>query len=484
MEKLLELHHLLKRQLKRCGINDVKFPTLEQWQNFLDTLNRTYNENDQERYLLERSMEISSKEALDLNDKLEHAQQIAHLGYWFYDKKNDIVTFSKEMYHIIGASTTDFIPSYKNLLQCVSVDDRILLNSLIEQSFNTGKNYEMEVKIKTLINEVRWCFFAGNPHLPEEENQPIRYLSGIIMDITTRKEAEAELHKLNKQLISAARRAGMSEVATAVLHNIGNILNSVNISVGLMQKYLNELDFNSLISAYKMILDNKHHLDSFLSHDEKGKLLPVFIQEEQAFLISHLAETNNELQRLIENIQHIKTIVTMQSTLSGAPGLLEDILIQDLIFPAIDLNKDVFKKHNIEFKTTILSNAMIQTDKNKVLQILVNLLQNAKDSVALNKISHKHVTLHCNIIDEFLEIKVSDNGIGIPAENLKRMFTFGFTTKLKGHGFGLHSSALLAKELGGKLQAYSKGLGYGAEFILQLPLMSDISRRKSHVQAL
>ena len=72
-----------------------------------------------------------------------------------------------------------------------------------------------------------------------------------------------------------------------------------------------------------------------------------------------------------------------------------------------------------------------------------------------------------------VKISVMDNGVGIPCENLTRIFRFGFTTRKNGHGFGLHSGALAAHELGGALRAHSDGLGQGATFTLELPLSQN-----------
>lgn len=80
------------------------------------------------------------------------------------------------------------------------------------------------------------------------------------------------------------------------------------------------------------------------------------------------------------------------------------------------------------------------------------------------------MTIRVSRQDETARITVSDNGVGIAVENLTRIFAHGFTTKKNGHGFGLHSSALAAKELGGSLRASSEGPDRGATFILELPL--------------
>jgi signal transduction histidine kinase len=109
-----------------------------------------------------------------------------------------------------------------------------------------------------------------------------------------------------------------------------------------------------------------------------------------------------------------------------------------------------------------------------VLQILVNLIHNAKYALDASGRADRQLTVRVGLAREnWLEVKVADNGIGIPAENLTRIFSLGFTTRKGGHGFGLHSGANAAKEMGGTLQAQSDGAGKGAQFTLELPLANE-----------
>ena len=73
---------------------------------------------------------------------------------------------------------------------------------------------------------------------------------------------------------------------------------------------------------------------------------------------------------------------------------------------------------------------------------------------------------------ERVRIAIIDNGVGIAPENMAKLFRHGFTTREAGHGFGLHSGALTARELGGSLTARSDGPGCGAAFVLELPLVA------------
>jgi signal transduction histidine kinase len=108
-------------------------------------------------------------------------------------------------------------------------------------------------------------------------------------------------------------------------------------------------------------------------------------------------------------------------------------------------------------------------EKHKVLQILVNLVQNPKQACYESGQPEKHLILRVTNGEDRVRIAVIDNGVGIPAENLTRIFNHGFTPRKGGHGFGLHSGALAAKEMGGSLRVAGEGRGKGATFTLELP---------------
>ena len=109
-------------------------------------------------------------------------------------------------------------------------------------------------------------------------------------------------------------------------------------------------------------------------------------------------------------------------------------------------------------------------DRARILQVLVNLISNAK--FAMGDLASGELTLRVEMAGEArLRFAVQDQGEGIPPDNLTRMFAHGFTTRKGGHGFGLHGSALAAREMGGTLTAASDGPGRGATFTLEVPVM-------------
>lgn len=475
-------HPLLLRQLKRIGLTEEKAPTVEEWQKILERINRTYQEGDQERYLNEIAIEVSSRETSELNKKFEYAQKIAELGYWYYDRDNGQIIWSKEMYSLFGCDPTKSIPSHEEIMMMFENDSRFLLENLMHNAITAGESFELEAKLKTLPNHpYQWLYLAVEPY-KSSTDKTCHTLSGVAINITRRKESEAEMHMLNQQLISSAHRAGMAEIATSVLHNIGNVLNSVNISAGLLYKYMQDLDLSSMAKVINLIEDNLQNLQRYFTEDPKGKMIPHYLSEVKQILADTETKIDNEFQRLNDNIIHIKDIVAMQNTLSGVSKLIEKVTIISLINAALSLNEESFTKNRIKIINQCEYQPELMTDKNKIMQILINLLQNAKDALINgdpNK--EKQITIATQAIsNDKIAIKVTDTGHGISPENISRLFSFGFTTKEKGHGFGLHSSALLAKELGGELTAESKGINCGATFTIILPLSNELSRREAH----
>lgn len=160
----------------------------------------------------------------------------------------------------------------------------------------------------------------------------------------------------------------------------------------------------------------------------------------------------------------------MQQNYARTSGILEPIQVADLVEDAARMNTGAMARHNVKVVREFKEIAPILTEKHKVLQILVNLIRNAKYACDDSGRDDKQVTLRITNGDGRIKISVIDNGVGIPPENLTRIFNHGFTTKKDGHGFGLHSGALAAKELGGALMAFSEGTGRGATFTLELPV--------------
>lgn len=280
--------------------------------------------------------------------------------------------------------------------------------------------------------------------------------------------------ELNSQLLSIARRAGMADLATSILHNIGNVLNSVNVSLDMIKENTNQPYIHDLTTVSTILKDHQANLAHFLTEDIKGKMVPDYLMALIRKINHHYENITKEVRCLREQINHIADVVAMQETMSGISGVVEKILLSEAIETAITMCKASLDKKDINVRLEIKDPVFITTDKAKLLQILINLIQNANDALSGQQATSKDKWIRFIVeeqpLNQGVTITVQDNGIGIKEEHRDQIFSFGFTTKPFGHGFGLHASALAAKELGGSLQMKSQGRGYGAEFILTLPL--------------
>jgi len=332
--------------------------------------------------------------------------------------------------------------------------------------------YNCEYRVLAADEREVWIRESGS--VVVEQGQALA-MRGIFQDITKQKIAAGELEGLNQSLLQASRLAGRAEVATGVLHNVGNVLNSVSVCATIMSDHLHQSKVMNLLRAAEMIRGKNGDLAEFLTQDPKGKLIPDYLVKAAKHLAIEQSEMISEAGLITQNIEHIKQIVAMQQDHAKVSGAFEHIAPTDLVEDALSMNAATFESHRVnvirEYKTPL---PKVNVDRHKVLQILVNLLQNALDALDTETKEERRLVVRLERLDsKKVAIRVIDNGIGIAPEQVSRIFQHGFTTKKNGHGFGLHSSANAAKEIGGCLALQSDGLGLGAEFTLELPAAED-----------
>jgi signal transduction histidine kinase len=293
---------------------------------------------------------------------------------------------------------------------------------------------------------------------------------GTSRDISDLKKAEAKIEETHKQLLETSRQAGMAEIATNVLHNIGNVLNSVNVSASLVVDNVKKCKVASLAKVAAMMQEHERDLGTFITSDAKGRQLPAYLGQLAEQLLADQKAAIIELELLVKNIEHIKDVVAMQQSYARVSGVREIINVRDLVEDGLRMNAGALARHRVEVVREFEDVPPINVDKHRVLQILVNLIRNAKYACDESGREDRQMTVRVANGEGRIKISVVDNGIGIPPENLARIFNHGFTTRKDGHGFGLHSGALAAKEMGGSLTAQSDGIGCGAAFTLELPV--------------
>jgi signal transduction histidine kinase len=284
-------------------------------------------------------------------------------------------------------------------------------------------------------------------------------------------ERTRELRQAQSELVTTARQAGMAEVATNVLHNVGNVLNSVNVSAGLIASHLRASKIQGLTRAVQLMNEHADDVGTFLATDPKGKMLPGYLGQLSQVLVTEQQGVIEELLALTKSVDHIKEVIATQQAHAGASSQVEPAQVCDLMEDALRMNASALQRRGVVVQREFACVPELPLDKARLLQILLNLISNAGQATDGAPDREPRLMLRVGLVeDRSLRIDVVDNGVGIAPENLTRVFAHGFTTKKDGHGFGLHSAAIAAQEMGGTLTAHSDGPGTGARFTLELPV--------------
>lgn len=281
-----------------------------------------------------------------------------------------------------------------------------------------------------------------------------------------------DIQNAQVQLVETARRAGMAEIATSVLHNVGNLLNTAMTSSTVIRETVGHSRVVSLTRLAEVLRNQPQGLLEFVRSDPRGAKVTEFISEIAAALGSEHQLVAGKLAVLAESHEQIRQIIALQQSYAGVTGVKDSVHLPGLIEDATRLFIESFKKHEIAIRCDFSPELpAILVEKHKLLQILINLLTNARDATKSRNREDRHIriTAACGTPDT-VTMELTDNGVGISPENQERIFNFGFTTKADGHGFGLHGCANLAREMGGTLKASSPGQGQGATFSLTLPI--------------
>lgn len=277
-----------------------------------------------------------------------------------------------------------------------------------------------------------------------------------------------ELQRTQRALMDASRVAGMAQVATGILHNVGNVLNGVNVASQNVSRRLRELKIPSLQKLVDLIHANEHDLAAFLKEDKRGRAVVPFLLQLVQYFTAEQSELLAQMRKVEERIEYIKLIVQKQQEYAKTVRVTETIALDQLVKEAVSLNNASLMNQAIEITVEAEAEA-VTVDRAEVVHILLNLLSNAKHALYDVQRERKLIAVSARVRSEQLVVSVRDNGVGIAPENRMRMFTFGFTTKKDGHGFGLHDAANAARRMHGSLVCSESAPDAGATFVLTLP---------------
>jgi signal transduction histidine kinase len=277
----------------------------------------------------------------------------------------------------------------------------------------------------------------------------------------------SKLETSRAELVETARLAGRSEVARAVLHNVGNVLNSVNVSAVELRRGVGDGALADLARLDAMLAGHEDDLSRWIAEDPRGRHLPAFLVELARHGREQHAALMAEAGHLADGLEHVSALVRAQADNVSAAEPAERVDVARQLDCALKLSDD---GQPVEVRRDYAAVPELLLPRHRLLEVLVNLLRNARQSLRDAPVEARQLVVRVARHADHVRVEVVDNGLGIAKEHLLRIFQQHFTTKRDGHGIGLHAAANAARELGGTLQAYSDGPGTGATFVLELPV--------------
>ncbi len=283
-------------------------------------------------------------------------------------------------------------------------------------------------------------------------------------------ERTKELEETQQELIEKAHKAGMADVASGALHNVGNILNSIRTSAGVIGTVMVNSSLTGLKKANSLLRENILSLEEFIASDPKGKKLMEYYLKLEEFFDKENEEVRNNLERLNNKIDMITEVITAQQNYAGVGSLTEKHFLSKIVDDALMMQIGSIERYGVSVVKDYCELPKIDIQKNKLIHVLINLINNAKDAMLQVPLSKRKIEISTKREKDLAFLTISDAGIGIPQEDVKKIFTHGFTTKAGGHGFGLHSCAIYMAEMNGRISVKSKGINKGTSFILEFQL--------------
>ena len=295
-------------------------------------------------------------------------------------------------------------------------------------------------------------------------------------ELCARARATVRMSRLQHELRARSRSAGMASVAEGVLHNLGNVLNAITVSSGLIDETVQDSHVGRVDKLASLLSEHAADLPAFLTSDERGALIPAYVAQLAGRLAAEHAALARESEQLQEGIKHMKSVVSAHQSMASSQDVDELFAPVDAARAALRLSLSPAAARELRIEERLADAPLLRGDQHKVLQILINLLSNARQALHASARDDKHLVIATEQDRDAVRFIVADNGVGISPDVRAKLFRQRFTTKQTGLGLGLHTSAVLAEQLGGRLSCDSAGEGHGARFVLELPLPRDAAR--------
>ncbi|MCP4682272.1 MAG: GHKL domain-containing protein [Desulfobacterales bacterium] len=286
-------------------------------------------------------------------------------------------------------------------------------------------------------------------------------------------ERTRALKNAQANLLQQAHEVGMAEMAVGILHNIGNAITPAKVGTATLVKRLTLSPMRNNLNVAMDQIYTAMEKPPFIQDEEKDrllsviKLLPESIKEEYDTII-------DEIQQIRNKHEHIEEVISLQMRYARFSTDFEDVDINRLTEDALKIIDESIRKRSVQIIRDFSDIPVVRIEQSKFIQIIVNLIKNAYEAMETMESDDRQI-----IVTTFFEkgppdhvvLSIKDKGIGFSPQDKEKLFKFGYTTKDKGTGFGLHSCANYLIAHKGSIEAMSRGRGLGAEFIVRLALV-------------
>ena len=410
-------------------------------------------------------------------DTSQEEVRLISSGVWYlseYDRFDALVSYTKKLSLRKGEGLPGIVYQDQEALWANAIKSDAKRFALVRK-MGLQSTFGFPIMIGNEVTAVLELFSERNIAPDEIVLDTVAQLGMLLGRVFERRRAIDNSEALNEKLVTTSRRAGMAEVASGVLHNVGNILNSITVSTALLQDALESTSIGGVSKIAELLGQHSDNLSEFFAADAKGQKMLPYLETLSNQLDKEQYVYKLELASLLDNVNHVKNVILRQQHYAKPTSIKEPANINSLVEDSLKMNNLHSTNHRIKVIRDFAELPEILLDKHDCIQILNNLIDNAKQALDSNP-SNPCITISTKTIDEqqHAELSVEDNGCGISTNVQNQIFQFGFTTKENGHGFGLHTSANTAKSMDGNLSFYSEGENKGTTFKLTLPLAIDI----------
>lgn len=429
----------------------------------------------------EEAVRIQINELRERTEWFEQTLQSANIFTWSWCLVENRIKFSGAWFRLLGHPVGPKGISLDEYKALIHPEDRGLFDAAFPLHPNgRSTHWELELRLRRMDGQYRWFRCIG-----EAQASSPNGISGIQIDIHERREAKLRREQLQQEFAEVSHRAGMAEIANGVLHNVGNVLNSINTSARQLDRMLRESRLKALPEAAALLESQAGNLPQFFASDPRGMVFSRYLNKLGAIWQQEGSDLQGEIRALYTHVEHVRNVINLQQRYAGRIDTRDQVDPDELVSGAVETMRPRTRGQEIQLEFHPGKLPHLRTCRHSILQILYNLISNAIDSVV--DPANTNFPRVISVVTQqrtsgAVEIVVTDNGLGFSLEDAGLLFRHGFTTKKNGHGFGLHSCSLLARNLGGELTAWSSGKGSGARMTLTLPVVPDSAEKNRKVE--